>query len=141
MSARGKARFRAVQIMYEAEAREMTPGAVVTDRAARLLDTDEPPVTEYAHVLIEGVAAHRERIDELLTTYAEGWTLERMPAVDRNALRIGAFELLFCDDVPDAVAVSEAVALVAELSTDESPRFVNGLLARLAELKPELTAG
>jgi N utilization substance protein B len=139
MSARSKARFRAVQILYEAEARGITASSVVTDRAARLPDTDEPPVTEYALTLIEGVGAHQERIDTLLTTYSEGWTLERMPVVDRNALRIGVFELLYCDDVPDGVAVSEAVTLVAELSTDESPRFVNGLLARIAELKPELT--
>ena len=98
-----------------------------------------PPMSEYAISLVEGVVAHGERIDELLSTYAVGWTLDRMPAVDRNLLRIGTYEILYRDDVPDAVAISEAVSLARELSTDESPAFVNGLLARIAELKPTLT--
>ena len=98
-----------------------------------------PPLSEYAISLVQGVVAHGERIDELLSTYAVGWTLDRMPAVDRNLLRIGTYEILYRDDVPDAVAISEAVSLARELSTDESPAFVNGLLARIAELKPTLT--
>ena len=77
---------------------------------------------------MRGVAEHRARIDELLSTYSEGWSLDRMPGVDRNVLRIGVFEVLYVDDVPDAVAVSEAVNLVRDLSTDESPAFVNGVL-------------
>ena len=82
--------------------------------------------------------AHRERIDELLAENSQGWTLDRMPAVDRNILRIGAYELFWAAGVPDGVAISEAVLLARELSTDASPAFVNGLLARLLELKPEL---
>ncbi|HEX5534830.1 MAG TPA: transcription antitermination factor NusB, partial [Actinomycetales bacterium] len=78
------------------------------------------------------------RIDELLATYSHGWTVDRMPAVDRQALRIGTYELLWRDDIPDAVAIDEAIELVKELSTDESPSFVNGLLARLLEMKPTL---
>ena len=93
---------------------------------------------EYAVELVEGVVANQARIDELLSTYAEEWTLDRMPPVDLAILRIGSYELLWRDDVPDAVAVSEAVALAASLSTDESPAFVNGLLARLLMLKPSL---
>jgi N utilization substance protein B len=84
------------------------------------------------------VHAHRERIDEFITTYAVGWTLERMPAVDRTILRMGLYELLWVDDVPDPVAISEAVALATEFSTEESPRFINGMLARLQQLKPSL---
>ena len=99
---------------------------------------DGPPVPEYAAELVRGVEAHRDRIDELLATYAEGWTLDRMQAVDRNILRIGAYELLWADDVPDGVAISEAVELAKDLSTDASPAFVNGLLAKLLELKPTL---
>src|SRR5690606_1437091 len=95
---------------------------------------------QYAVDLVEGVIAHRDRIDELLATYSHGWTVERMPAVDRAALRLGTWEILYNDDVPDAVAVDEAVGLVRALSTDESPSFVNGLLARLVELKPTLLA-
>jgi len=92
-------------------------------------------VPEYAATAVEGVVANRERIDELLATYAQGWTLDRMPAVDRAVLRLGAWELLFNDDVPDAVAIDEAVELARSLSTDDSPGFVNGLLARLLAVK------
>ena len=134
MGARSKARKRAVDVLYEAAARGTDPVEVLAQRLAQA----DPPVSEYAVELVEGVAAHRERIDELLSTYAEGWTLDRMPPVDLAVLRIGAYELLYRDDVPDAVAVSEAVELASSLSTDESPRFVNGLLARLMRLKPSL---
>jgi hypothetical protein len=84
---------------------------------------------------VRGVVEHQARIDELLATYAEGWTLERMPAVDRNVLRLGVFEVLFADDVPDAVALTEAMSLVRDLSTDESPQFVNGVLGNIVRNK------
>ncbi|MDP9496292.1 MAG: transcription antitermination factor NusB [Actinomycetota bacterium] len=134
MGARSKARKRALDVLYEAAARGTDPVDVLAQRLAQA----DPPVAEYAVELVEGVAAHRERIDELLSTYAEGWTLDRMPPVDLAVLRIGAYELLWRDDVPDPVAVSEAVELASSLSTDESPRFVNGLLGRLMRLKPSL---
>ena len=134
MGARSKARKRALDVLYEAGQRGADPMATLRERLAQ----SDPPVPEYASELVEGVVAHQERIDELLATYAEEWTLERMPPVDLAALRIGAYELLWCDDVPDGVAVSEAVALVSSLSTDESAGFVNGLLARLLSLKPSL---
>ncbi|MGZ6338833.1 MAG: transcription antitermination factor NusB, partial [Candidatus Limnocylindrales bacterium] len=85
-----------------------------------------------------GVVAHAERIDELIETYSMGWPLDRMPAVDRALLRMAVFELLYADDVPDSVVVDEAVELAKQLSTDDSPAFVNGLLGRLLELKPRL---
>ena len=135
MSARSKARQRALEILFEGELR----GMPALDVLARRVATASPPLNQYAATLVEGVHARLERIDELLATYAVGWTLDRMPAVDRNILRIGAYELLWCDDVPDGVAISEAVALARELSTDESPTFVNGLLSRLQQLKPSLT--
>ncbi len=134
MGARSKARKRALDVLYEAAQRGTEPVEVLRQRLAQA----DPPVAEYAVELVEGTTAHRERIDELLATYAEEWTLDRMPPVDLAALRIGAYELLFRDDVPDHVAVSEAVELAAQLSTDRSPRFVNGLLARLLRLKPSL---
>ncbi len=87
----------------------------------------------YAVELVEGVEAHAGRIDELISSYAEGWTLDRMPVVDRNLARIAVYELLYRDDIDDAVAISEAVELAGELSTDDSPRFLNGLLGRIAE--------
>jgi transcription antitermination protein NusB len=96
-----------------------------------------PPVSGYTAELVRGVHEHSARIDELLARYSEGWTLDRMPAVDRNILRIGAYELLWRPEVPDGVAISEAVVLAGDLSTEGSPAFVNGLLARLAELGPD----
>ncbi|HEV2088176.1 MAG TPA: transcription antitermination factor NusB [Cryptosporangiaceae bacterium] len=133
-SARRKARKRALDILFEADLRGTEALATARDRLAQ----SDPPVPEYAVTLVEGVTARRSRIDELLSTYAEGWTLDRMPPVDRNLLRIASYEMLWRDDVPDAVAIDEAVALAQELSTDESPRFVNGLLGRLQLLKAEL---
>lgn len=136
MPARSKARKRALDVLFESDLRGLAPGATLGDRLARA----EPPLSEYAVELVEGVVAHRDRIDEVLAAYSVGWTLDRMPAVDRNVLRIGAYEVLFRDDVPDPVAISEAVALARELSTDDSAGFVNGLLGRVAQVKPELTA-
>jgi transcription antitermination protein NusB len=135
--ARSKARKRALDVLFEAEVRGEPVLELLEQRSAAKPD-DGPPVPEYAAELVRGVQAHRERIDELLATYAEGWTLDRMPAVDRNVLRIGAYELLWADDVPDGVAISEAVELAKDLSTDGSPAFVNGLLAKLLQLKPTL---
>jgi N utilization substance protein B len=134
MSARTKARKRAVDVLFESEQRNLPPVQVLSERIAQA----DPPVPEYTVSLVEGVAAHRERIDEVLSTYSQGWALDRMPAVDRALLRLGAYEILFCEDVPDAVAVNEAVDLARSLSTDESPAFVNGLLGRVVELKPTL---
>jgi N utilization substance protein B len=134
VGARSKARKRALDVLYEAGQRDADPMATLRERLAQ----SDPPVPEYATELVEGVVTHQERIDELLSTYAEEWTLDRMPPVDLAALRIGAYELLWCADVPDQVAISEAVELVVSLSTDESAGFVNGLLARLLQLKPSL---
>lgn len=135
MPARTRARKRALDILFESEQQGLALGATL----ARRMATAEQPLNEYTIALVEGVNVHQERIDELLSTYSEGWTLERMPAVDRNVLRMGAYEILFRDDVPDPVAISEAVNLVRDLSTDESPTFVNGLLARLISVKPTLS--
>lgn len=134
MGARSKARKRALDVLYEASQRKMDPLVTLQDRLAQ----NDPPVPAYAVTLVQGVVAHRARIDELLSTYAQEWTIDRFPAVDLQVLRLGTFELLWCPDVPDEVAVSEAVELAASLSTDESPAFVNGLLGRLLQLKPVL---
>ena len=135
MGARTKARKRALDVLFEADQR----GADVLETLADRVALGEPPVSDYTVALVEGVVAQGERIDELLTTYSQGWSLDRMPAVDRAVLRLGTFELIWRDDVPDAVVISEAVGLARQLSTDESPAFVNGLLARLLDLKPMLT--
>ena len=132
MSARGKARKRALDLLYASEMRSESP-VVALDRA---IEAGEGPTNDYTSVLVRGVVENQARIDELLSTYSQGWTLARMPAVDRNVLRLGVFELLYVDDVPDAVAVSEAISLVRDLSTDESPTFVNGILGAIEKSKP-----
>jgi transcription antitermination protein NusB len=134
MGARSKARKRALDILYAAELRGEEPTAALD----RSIAAGEGPTNDYTADLVRGVAEHRARIDELLTDYSEGWTLGRMPAVDRNVLRLGVFELMWADDVPDAVAVTEAIALVRDLSTDESPAFVNGILGTILRSKPSL---
>jgi len=132
--ARSKARKRALDVLFEAELR----GLPVLELLAERITMSSPPVPDYAAELVRGVAVQSARIDELISEYAQDWTMDRMPAVDRNVLRIGVYELLWAPDVPDGVAISEAVLLVRDLSTDASPAFVNGLLARIAELKPSL---
>ncbi len=134
MPARSRARKRALDILYAAEMR--------SEDVVRYLDlaieAGEGPSNPYAELLVRGVAAHRTRIDELLTEYSQGWALNRMPAVDRSVLRIGVFELLWSEDVPGPVAVDEAVALVRDLSTDDSPGFVNGVLGAMLRSKDEI---
>ncbi|WP_163507746.1 transcription antitermination factor NusB [Fodinicola acaciae] len=134
MSARRKARKRALDVLYEADLRGLDAAGILADR----LKQADPPVQDYTVTLVEGASAHRARIDELLGTYAEGWTLERMPPVDRNLLRVAIFEMMWCDDVDDAVAINEAVELAQLLSTDDSPRFVNGVLGKIQLVKSEL---
>jgi len=138
VAARSKARKRALDVLFEADQRGIEP---VTLLAQRITEPGtEAALPQYSVDLVEGVVAHQERIDELLATHAHGWAVERMPAVDRAILRLGTWEVLFNDDVPDAVAVDEAVELARNLSTDDSPAFVNGLLGRIVDLKPTLLA-
>ncbi|HET9858144.1 MAG TPA: transcription antitermination factor NusB [Nocardioidaceae bacterium] len=136
MTARTKARKRALDILFECDARDVMPLELLDERVVAA----DPPVNEYTAELVRGVAGNIGRIDELLTTYSQGWTIDRMPAVDRNVLRLGVFEVLYVEDVPDAVAVSEAMSLVRDLSTDESPAFVNGILGNIVRNKPALSA-
>jgi len=136
MSARSKARKRALDVLYECELRGLPLGETLDERVLAA----EPPVNEYTVTLVRGITEHQTRIDELISTYSQGWSLERMPTVDRNVLRLGILEILFVDDVPDAVAVSEAMNLVRELSTDDSPAFVNGVLGAVLRDKATLTA-
>jgi N utilization substance protein B len=139
VAARSNARKRAFQILFEADQRGTGVRNVLADwiRHARS-DDRQPPVSEYTMQLVEGYADHVRRIDELIATYAVGWTLDRMPVADRNIVRLGAYELIWEDGTPDAVAIDEAVQLAKEFSTDDSPSFVNGLLGRFKDLKPSL---
>ena len=133
MSARSKARKRALDVLYAAD---MRSGGSTTDLLADQHEGGQ--VNPYTVELVEGVAAHRDRLDEVIADYLEGWTLTRMPAVDRNVLRIATYEILFVDDTPDAVAVSEAINLVRDLSTDESPAYVNGVLGNIVRNRDSL---
>jgi transcription antitermination protein NusB len=135
VAARSKARKRALDILFESELRGLPTLQLLSERQS----LGDVPVQPYAAELVRGVASHSERIDELISWNLVDWTLERMPAVDRNILRIGVYELLWADGVPDGVAISEAVALAQDLSTDNSAPFVNGVLARIKAEKPTLS--
>jgi N utilization substance protein B len=135
VAARSKARKRALDVLFEADQRDSDPLSTLADWVRRA----DPPVQDYAQSLVEGVAANRDRIDAGVSSYAGDWPLERMPPVDRTVLRLAVYELLWVDAVPTAVAIDEAVELAKSLSTDESPAFVNGLLAKIA--RDGVTAG
>ena len=127
MPARSKARKRALDLLYASEMRRESP----VEALDRAVADGEGPTNDYTATLVRGVVEHQDAIDDLLRDASEGWSLERMPAVDRNVLRLGVYELLYADDVPDGVAVTEAMNLVRDLSTDESPAFVNGVLGTI----------
>jgi N utilization substance protein B len=124
VTARSKARKRALDVLFAADLR----GESAIEALDEAIADGAGPTNDYTETLVRGVVAEQERIDALLSEHATGWTLDRMPGVDRNVLRLGVYEMLYVNDVPDAVAVSEAVALARDLSTDESPSFVNGVL-------------
>ncbi len=136
MAARSKARKRALDLLFEADQRGLNAQNLLAERLAGRREGPSP--NEYTIEIVEGVVGRWQEINDLLATYSQGWTIDRMPAVDRAILRIGAWEVVYSEAVPDGVAISEAVALATSLSTDDSPTFVNGLLARLAEVKPTL---
>jgi N utilization substance protein B len=128
MSARTKYRKRALDILFESELQGLAAGGSLAER----LVVNDPPINAYTQLLVEGVAANVERLDGLISENARGWTLDRMPVVDRNLLRIAAYEITEVEDVPTAVAIAEAVELAKELSTDDSPNFINGVLSAIA---------
>ena len=136
MNSRTKARLRAVELLFEADQRNEDYIEVL--RRRRLYTVAQ--ISAYSEEIIRGVRDHDEEIREFVETYARDWSFERMPAVDRAVLSIGTWELLYNDEVPDAVAISEAVGLARVLSTNESPKFVNGLLDKLRQVKPTLLA-
>jgi len=141
MSARSKARKRALDVLYAAEARGVDPLVVLAERMQVPTGPDRhswTPIGDYAEGLVRGFVEHRDRVDTLLAEHSRGWTVERMPAVDRAILRIAVYELLYSIEVPPAVVVNEAVDAAKLLSTDDSPRFVNGVLGQLAVITPQL---
>ena len=139
MPARRKARKRALDVLYEADLRDLPPGRVLETYLQRI-EKPRPDHLDYAIGLVEGVAKNLDRIDELIASYAEGWTIDRMPVVDRNLARIAVYELLYVTEIDDPVAITEAVELARALSTDDSPRFLNGVLGRIADIAEHLRA-
>ncbi|GAA1388990.1 hypothetical protein GCM10009661_78180 [Catellatospora chokoriensis] len=135
MPARRKARKRALDVLYEADLRDLPVRTVLAAYLERM-ESPRPEHLPYAISLAEGVNEHLDTIDETIATFAEGWTIDRMPVVDRNLARIAVYELLFVPEIDDPVAITEAVELAKELSTDDSPRFLNGLLGRIADYAP-----
>ena len=134
MSARRKARKKALDLLFEADLRGIGSVELLASRL-----TDELSEADYVKTLIEGVAEHRAKIDELIHTYADGWDMDRMPTIDRNLLRIALFEILWNVNVDDSVAISEAVELAQELSTKDSAGYLNGILGRVVLLKPVIS--
>ncbi|EYT52728.1 N utilization substance protein B [Leucobacter sp. UCD-THU] len=134
MSARTKARKRALDMLFQADVRDESIITIVNAEAQRAAgEPDREASWLYAREIVDGVTDHRDEIDELIMSYAQGWTLERMPNVDRALLRLAAWEILFNDEVPTAVAIDEAVELAKDYSTEDSSRFVNGVLGRIAD--------
>jgi N utilization substance protein B len=131
VSARRKARKRALDFLYEADIRNGNAIALLGTRGESDLSQ-----SDYVMELLVGVSNNKEKIDELITTYAQGWDMDRMPAIDRNILRIALFEILFKSDLDDQVAASEAVEIASELSTEDSAKYINGVLGRIIVLKP-----
>ncbi len=139
MTARSKARKQALDILFESDIRHSSPTETLS---IRLLDTEGPSarsVREYAQELVNGVVRHQRKIDELISTYAQGWDMDRLPAVDRNVLRIAIYELLWCEDIPDPVAIDEALTLAKLLSTEESAGYIHGVLGQISSIKSDLS--
>lgn len=137
MSARSKARKRALDILFEADSKAVPVATVKAETVRRREAAGEPPLNPHTIALVDGIASQQAAVDSAIEAAAEGWSVARMPAVDRAILRIGAYEILFADDVPTGVAISEAVDLATTLSTDDSPNFVNGVLGAVARARAD----
>src|SRR5436305_4324485 len=138
---RHQARKRAVDLLFEAEARGLTPAQVAESRSAlSKTETDVSPLNQYTVTVARGVTENSAHVDDLIAAHLQGWTLDRLPAVDRAILRVAVWELLHAQDVPEPVAVDEAVELAKELSTDDSPGFVNGVLGQVMLVTPQIRA-
>jgi N utilization substance protein B len=138
VSARSKARKQCLDLLYEGDIRSLAPADLLALRDVEDDGPDARPVREYTKELILGIAEHRRRIDELISTYAQGWDMDRLPAVDRNILRLGIYEILWRKDLDDAVAINEALNLAKELSTEDSATYIHGVLGRIASIRDNL---
>ncbi len=139
MSARSKARKQALDLLYETDIRGTNLVETLMSRDVPAEGPDARPIREYTRDLVNGVSDNRRKIDELITTYAQGWDMDRLPAVDRNILRLGIYEILWSTSVPTSVAIDEALVLAKELSSDESSKYIHGVLGRIASIKDTIS--
>ena len=139
MSARSKARKQALDLLYETDIRGTNLVETLGSRDIPAEGPDARPIREYTKELVNGVSDNRRKIDELITTYAQGWDMDRLPAVDRNILRLGIYEILWSTDVPMSVAIDEALILAKELSSDDSSKYIHGVLGRIASIKDTIS--
>lgn len=139
MSARSKARKQALDLLYETDIRGTNLVETLMSRDVPAEGPDARPIREYTRDLVNGVSDNRRKIDELITTYAQGWDMDRLPAVDRNILRLGIYEILWSTSVPTSVAIDEALLLAKELSSDESSKYIHGVLGRIASIKDTIS--
>jgi len=139
VSARSKARKQSLDLLYESDIRNKPAIELLALRDVVDDGPDARPIRDYTKVLITGIDTHKRKIDELISTYAKGWDMDRLPTVDRNILRLGIYEILWQEDVPEGVAIDEALILAKELSTEESSGYIHGVLGRIASIRAELT--
>ena len=139
MSARSKARKQALDLLYETDIRGTNLVETLEARDVPGEGPDARPIREYTRELVNGVSDNRRKIDELITTYAQGWDMDRLPAVDRNILRLGIYEILWSNSVPTSVAIDEALDLAKELSSDDSSKYIHGVLGRIASIKDTIS--
>jgi len=139
VSARSKARKQALDLLYETDIRGTNIVETLVSRDIPAEGPDARPIREYTKELVNGVSDNRRKIDELITTYAQGWDMDRLPAVDRNILRLGIYEILWSTDVPMSVAIDEALILAKELSSDDSSKYIHGVLGRIASIKDTIS--
>ena len=139
MSARSKARKQALDLLYETDIRGTNLVEPLIARDVPAEGPDARPIREYTRELVNGVSDNRRKIDELITTYAQGWDMDRLPAVDRNILRLGIYEILWSNAVPTSVAIDEALDLAKELSSDDSSKYIHGVLGRIASIKDTIS--
>jgi N utilization substance protein B len=135
VSARSKARKQALDILYEADIRSSDALAILESRDVVEEGPDARPIREYTRELISGVTSNKRKVDELIATYAQGWDMDRLAAVDRNILRLGIFEIIWSDDLADGIAIDEAITLAKDLSTEDSATFIHGLLGKISSIK------
>jgi len=138
VSARSKARKQTLDLLYEADIRGTSAAELLTVRDVEEEGPDSRPIREFTKVLVFGVMEKKRKIDELITTYAQGWDMDRLPTVDRNILRIGIYEIVWSDDLADGIAIDEALNLAKELSTDESAAYIHGVLGRISSIKDSI---